>query len=230
MTMPPQPPVWRRIYLSIAPPADGRVSFGLSLEPPMDAGGMVAVLFSKGVLHDSWPVEVKPIIDPSATPELKGAKGDAGSRGVAGPKGDPGNVGADGAPGSAGLSAYQVARAGGYGGTQTQWLASLKGADGAKGDAGASAATSLGTLAIGETVALAVGVGIRRITVATPAAWGVKAGDNLLLFPTAVPGLGFAVHDVIATAANTIVVGISTPALAVLATYSITCRVVRINT
>lgn len=36
-------------------------------------------------------------------------------------------------PGPAGASAYEIARANGYGGTMTQWLASLKGADGQNG-------------------------------------------------------------------------------------------------
>lgn len=49
-----------------------------------------------------------------------------------GPKGDPGTPGN---PGNDGLSAYQVARQEGYGGTTTQWLASLKGD---KGDPGAT--------------------------------------------------------------------------------------------
>jgi len=58
-----------------------------------------------------------------------------------GPKGDPGD--ASTIPGPSGKSAYELAQAGGYSGTQTQWLASLKGADGAastvpgpKGDPG----------------------------------------------------------------------------------------------
>ena len=58
---------------------------------------------------------------------LKGAKGDKGDTGNTGPKGDTGNTG---------LSAYQVAVAGGFGGTPTEWLASLKGAKGDRGDQG----------------------------------------------------------------------------------------------
>ncbi|MFI1161347.1 hypothetical protein [Streptomyces sioyaensis] len=52
---------------------------------------------------------------------------------VPGPEGDPGPAGADGAagtPGADGLSAYEIAVAEGYSGTETQWLASLQGADG----------------------------------------------------------------------------------------------------
>lgn len=58
-----------------------------------------------------------------------------------GPQGPPGKdgVGRDGrdgqpgAPGLNGLSAYQIARTQGYGGTETQWLATLKGDTGAAG-------------------------------------------------------------------------------------------------
>lgn len=46
-----------------------------------------------------------------------------------GPKGDPG------------LSAYQVAKANGYTGTEKEWLASLKGATGSAGKDGAKGAT-----------------------------------------------------------------------------------------
>ena len=48
----------------------------------------------------------------------------------------PGPPGNDGAPGADGKSAYQLARDAGYGGTQTQWLASLKGDKGDRGDTG----------------------------------------------------------------------------------------------
>lgn len=67
---------------------------------------------------------------------VAGPKGDTGLQGIQGPKGDTGNAGADGTDGvdgADGLSAYQVAVAGGYAGTEAQWLASLKGA---KGDTG----------------------------------------------------------------------------------------------
>ena len=46
-------------------------------------------------------------------------------------------VDATGATGATGASAYEVAKANGYTGTSTQWLASLVGATGAKGDTGA---------------------------------------------------------------------------------------------
>lgn len=122
--------------------------------------------------------------------------------------------------GAKGDDAFQVAVAAGFGGTRAQWLASLQGAPGA---------TTLGTITVAETIAVAIGSGVRRVTLTTPAAWGVVAGQNLIAFPASVPASTYAVHDVIATAANTISVAVSTPALAVLASYSISCRLVRIG-
>ncbi|MFF6904512.1 hypothetical protein ACFY9Q_01050 [Streptomyces sp. NPDC012389] len=52
---------------------------------------------------------------------------------VPGPPGDDGMDGEDGAPGA---SAYDIAVAGGYAGSEAQWIASLKGAKGDKGDPG----------------------------------------------------------------------------------------------
>lgn len=71
-----------------------------------------------------------------STPTLYGPKVDnvwpAGVL-LKGPKGDTGNVGSRGPDGPAGLSAYQVAVANGYAGTQPQWVASLKGEKGERG-------------------------------------------------------------------------------------------------
>ena len=56
-----------------------------------------------------------------------------GGAGVPGPQGPAGAAGADGADGD---SAYQIAVANGFVGTEPQWLASLVGADGADGAVG----------------------------------------------------------------------------------------------
>ena len=74
---------------------------------------------------------------------LTGAKGDKGSDGLNGKDGLPGAKGADGLPGKNGVdgkdgkSAYQIAVAQGFAGSEAAWLASLKGEKGDKGDAGA---------------------------------------------------------------------------------------------
>lgn len=61
---------------------------------------------------------------------LQGAKGE---QGVAGRDGAKGADGINGTNGTNGLSAYQLAVAGGFVGTQAQWEASLKGSKGDKG-------------------------------------------------------------------------------------------------
>ncbi|WP_297946570.1 fibrobacter succinogenes major paralogous domain-containing protein [uncultured Fibrobacter sp.] len=53
-----------------------------------------------------------------------------------GAKGDSGVKGDSGATGNNGLSAYEIAKAGGYEGSEEEWIASLKGDTGAKGDSG----------------------------------------------------------------------------------------------
>lgn len=62
---------------------------------------------------------------------LKGIKGDTGATGPTGATGAastvPGPQGETGQAGSNGLSAYQIALANGYTGTEKQWLRSLKG-------------------------------------------------------------------------------------------------------
>ena len=69
-------------------------------------------------------------------PGADGAKGDKGSDGLDGKDGLPGAKGVDGKDGK---SAYQIAVAQGFAGSEADWLASLKGEKGDKGDAGGSA-------------------------------------------------------------------------------------------
>ena len=64
---------------------------------------------------------------------LNGSSGVNGAQGIQGEKGDKGFDGANG------KSAYEIAKAGGYTGTEEEWLVSLKGADGTNGTNGKSA-------------------------------------------------------------------------------------------
>lgn len=73
-----------------------------------------------------------------------GPQGPAGVDGATGPKGDTGEVGPqgpEGPQGADGASAYQVAVANGFIGTEVEWLASLEGPQGPKGDTGDTGAT-----------------------------------------------------------------------------------------
>jgi len=65
-----------------------------------------------------------------------GKDGKNGTNGEDGAKGAPGVKGDSGATGNNGLSAYEIAKADGYTGTEEEWITSLKGDPGAKGDSG----------------------------------------------------------------------------------------------
>jgi len=250
--MDPTLSTYQRIYLQLKRSDPGKVKMVFSRLQPT-GGAMVALLSRGSILSDG--MEVQLVTDPTADPSLRGPAGKDGANGndgasayqiaraggyggtqtawIASLVGAPGKDGTDGKAGSDGLSAYQVARAAGYGGTQTQWLSTLVGPggkDGANGKDGAPGATLLGTITLAETAQLvAITAGARRVTVITPTAWGVAPGQNLLLFPASVPSGAYVTHDVIATAANTLSIGLTTPAIALLSSYSIPCRLVRIN-
>ena len=84
-------------------------------------------------------------------------QGEQGIQGVAGKDGKDGVNGVSGSNGKDGLSAYQVAVANGYTGTQTQWLQSLVGATGAKGSDGLNGwSPVLKTVARGNDVVLQI--------------------------------------------------------------------------
>jgi len=150
----------------------------------------------------------------------------AAGAGVAGPKGDTGATGSHGATGAKG----DTGSTGAKGDTGSQGATGAQGAAGAKGDTGPSGATLLGTVTITETAVLAIAAGVRKVTVAVPSAMGVVVGGNYLLFPTGATPAGYAIADVVATAANTLQVTMTVPLIALGASYSIPCRLVRINT
>lgn len=79
-----------------------------------------------------------PVVHPDAAAhELLGLATKAELQAIVLTPGADGADGADGVAGEDGVSAYDIARSHGYGGTETQWLASLKGDKGDTGDAGA---------------------------------------------------------------------------------------------
>lgn len=85
------------------------------------------------------PVPVVPYNATTPTIMIPGPPGPAGAAGPAGPAGDTGPAGAQGpagATGADGPSAYQLAVAGGFTGTETEWLATLVGPQGPTGATG----------------------------------------------------------------------------------------------
>lgn len=132
--------------------------------------------------------------------------GPPGEAGPAGPQGDPSTVpgpagppGADstvpgpqGPPGVDGKSAYQLARDGGYGGTQTQWLASLVGAQGQQGPQGQQGIQGPQGPA-GPNLA-------RRVIVNTGSLTANTVKTITVTWPTAMPDTGYAVTATIESA------------------------------
>lgn len=90
-------------------------------------------------------------LDPEA-PKYVAVPGPPGSTGPAGTPGSPGAPGTAGADGQDGSSAYQVAVANGFSGTEAQWLASLTGPPGDTGPEGPQ--PPLGEAGAGTDVAL----------------------------------------------------------------------------
>jgi hypothetical protein len=102
-----------------------------------------------------------------------GTNGTNGADGAQGPQGDPGPAGADGtngADGADGASAYEVAVANGFSGTEVQWLASLVGATGAAGADGTNG-TNGADGAPGADGASAYEVAVSNGFIGTEAAW-----------------------------------------------------------
>lgn len=91
---------------------------------------------------------------------------------------------------------------------------------------GPSAKVALGTVNLTQTATVALSAGVRSVTLSVS---GVLAGDDILLFPTAALPAGYAIHNVVATGANTIVVTFSAPLLALGASFTIACRVVALR-
>lgn len=95
---------------------------------------------------------------PTGPAGAQGAAGATGATGATGAQGDPGPAGADGedgapgTPGAAGASAYQVAVAGGFTGTEAEWLATLVGPQGETGPEGPQ--PPLGAAGAGASIAL----------------------------------------------------------------------------
>ncbi len=80
---------------------------------------------------------------PQGVAGATGSQGSIGLTGPAGPQGVAGSNGASGLQGANGLTAYQVAVANGFNGTEIQWLTSLVGSQGLQGVTGNAGANGL---------------------------------------------------------------------------------------
>ena len=87
--------------------------------------------------------------------------------------------------------------------------------------------TLIGTVTITETASIAILAGTRKVTVSAP---GAVVGGNYALFPVGATPAGYAIADVVATAANVLQVTMIVPAIVLGGSYSLPCRLVRINT
>lgn len=76
---------------------------------------------------------------------------------------------------------------------------------------------------VSQTAVVALLGGVRKVTIT--GATGINAGDRVLLTPTGSTPAGYALGDVVATAANTLEVSFTAPALALGASFSIPCKV-----
>ncbi|MBD8549492.1 hypothetical protein [Sphingomonas sp. CFBP 8764] len=213
-------PLNRRIYMVMQPMPNGMAQFRLSAMPPRYSEP-TAVLLLRGVLPQGDDVVLQVVSDPAANVALRGLDGLSAYQ-LARQQGYGGTLTAWLASlvGAAGLSAYEIAREMGYGGTKTQWLASLN---------GKNASAILGPVTIAQTATVAISAGTRRMVVTIPASWGVVAGDPLIALPS-ITVAGYAVHDVVAVSATSLSIGITAPLLAIGASFSIPCRIARLNT
>ena len=128
-----------------------------------------------------------------------GPAGADGADGAKGEKGDPGPAGADSTvPGPAGASAYEVAVAAGFVGTEAQWLESLVGPAGPKGDPGSGGAGGGGPTLQGDTAPYVTQTKTYQITnfnsfsaysVAVSAGGAALAGDIITFIAPATAGV-----------------------------------------
>lgn len=106
----------------------------------VDADGLLYISDGTGFPPDGQGAEFRGPqgpVGPEGPQGLQGPQGETGTQGPEGPQGLQGPEGPAGAQGAEGDSAYEVAVANGFVGTEAEWLASLVGPEGPQGDTGA---------------------------------------------------------------------------------------------
>ncbi len=149
----------------------------------------------------------------------QGAKGDTGSQGPQGVKGDTGSQGLKGDTGAQGVK----------GDTGAAGPAGPTGATGAKGDTGPtgpSAKVALPNITLTGTIAVGVLAGPRTQTLACA---GALTTDSIVLNPVNAMPAGYLLGDVRCSSAGQLEVTLYTPAVTLLASYSIPVRVTAIR-
>lgn len=168
---------YRRLYLTFFDMKNGRMKVRADTVEPTGAGALVAMLTRGKLTRDSRQIEFEIVTDPSLDPALKGAPGKDGASAYqiarAGGYGGTEAQWLASLVGASGKSAYQLARDGGYGGTETQWLASLKGTDGKDGTNGTNGVSP--ALSIGTVTTLPAG------SAATASLTGTQSAPKLNL-------------------------------------------------
>lgn len=127
------------VEVTAVPPQIVEVVSGVGSQGPKGDVGSVGPQGAPGA--PGAPGDVGPMgpAGPVGPQGIQGLPGSNGLPGDPGPQGDVGPAGPQGVPGPAGQdgdSAYAVAVANGFVGTEAQWLASLVGPQGPKGDTG----------------------------------------------------------------------------------------------
>lgn len=149
---------------------------------------------------------------------------------ITGPQGQTGQAGQTGQTGQAGAAATVAAGTvtkNAPGTTPTVTNSGTPAA--AKFDFGLPIGLSgvvVGTVTLSESALVVISAGIRILTFTIS---GVVAGEPLLASPNIAMPAGYAVHTAIATAANTVQVTLSIPALAIGASYSIPCKIIALR-
>ncbi|OWK29217.1 hypothetical protein [Sphingomonas dokdonensis] len=220
----------RRLYLTFYALPNGRMVAKFDTVEPTGAGAMVAMVSRGKLTKDFRALEFEIVSDPTKDPALRGLDGKSAYE-LARAAGYGGTMTQWLASlvGTSGLSAYEIARELGYGGTKTQWLASLS-VKGDKGDRGDAAASILGSVTLAETNIIGISAGVRRRVVTT--SFDLPTSAPLILLPKAPPPTGYIVQAAWAVTTakpRELTVDLTVPAITVLTSYSIDCWVARLN-
>lgn len=111
---------------------------------------------AQGPQGDTGPTGATGPAGPTGATGPQGPTGSTGATGATGPAGDTGPAGSDGAPGADGDSAYAVAVANGFVGTEAEWLTSLIGPQGPEGPPGEGGGGTVTSVAVTVPTGLSV--------------------------------------------------------------------------